>query len=144
MTGGQPHPGTGVRMTGATEEDKNGLRALSIPSILQALGCNTVTVVNPFQQDEAVDALQQAIDAPGVNAVVMKAPCVNLHKSTDRMQVDQEACHGCLRCIKQIGCPAIGMQQGKVIVDQTLCNGCGLCRSACVFGALTLREGGQA
>ena len=63
------------------------------------------------------------------------------------MQVNQESCKGCLRCIRQIGCPAIGLQQGKVTINQSLCNGCGLCKTACIFCALELstpEEGGQA
>ena len=50
--------------------------------------------------------------------------------------VDGEKCIGCLRCIKEIGCPALSVSDGKAVIDENLCTGCGLCSKLCPVEAI--------
>ena len=52
------------------------------------------------------------------------------------MRVNSEKCVGCMRCIKEIGCPALFVNDGQVVIDENLCTGCGLCAKLCKVGAI--------
>jgi indolepyruvate ferredoxin oxidoreductase alpha subunit len=41
-----------------------------------------------------------------------------------------------MRCIKEIGCPALSVNDGRVVIDENLCTGCGLCSKLCKVGAI--------
>ena len=56
--------------------------------------------------------------------------CLN-HKSV----IDSQDL-GCLRCINEIGCPALIVSDGQVTVDRNLCTGCGLCGCVCPVKAI--------
>ncbi|MDR3315436.1 MAG: 4Fe-4S binding protein [Coriobacteriales bacterium] len=136
MTGSQPHPGTGLRMSSdATERD--AANALKIPAVLKALGVEHVTEVNPFDFDTSVAAVRAAVDFKGVSALVFKAPCITVSKPAPQPEVDQSTCTRCKACIKAIGCPALVVREGEVRIDTTLCYGCGLCVRVCPFDAIT-------
>ncbi|MBP5751236.1 MAG: 4Fe-4S binding protein [Treponema sp.] len=139
MTGHQPHPGTGRTMMGEVTEK------ISIEKILSSIGVNPVITVNPFKQKESVDAIKQAVDAPGVSAVIFKAPCIAVAAKLGwekpvPLKVDQEKCIGCQKCIREIGCPALSIKQAgskKVQIDASLCTGCKLCSGLCPVSAIS-------
>lgn len=136
MTGSQPHPGTGMRMSyDATNADAQ--HALSIPQVIKALGVTSVQVLNPFELSNAIEAIKRAIDEPGVNALVFEAPCIKVSKAKAVPTV-KDGCNGCGVCIQSIGCPALVMNEktNKVHVDAELCYGCDLCIQICPFSAL--------
>ena len=142
MTGHQPHPGTGVTMMGQIVEK------ISIEKILGAVGVNPVITVNPFDQKAAVEAVQNASSAPGVSAVIFKAPCIAVAQKLGfakphPLSVDSEKCLGCRKCINELGCPALSVSleansKGKQLVeiDKSLCTGCGLCSQVCPVAAI--------
>ena len=142
MTGHQPHPGTGVTMMGQFVDK------ISIPKILEAVGVNPIIEVDPFNQEEAVAAVKKASDAPGVSAVIFKSPCISVaaklgYKMPGAKVVSEDNCIGCLKCINELGCPALSLStkqnaKGKQIVeiDRSLCTGCGLCAGVCPTGAI--------
>ncbi len=142
MTGHQPHPGTGVTMMGEIVEK------ISIEKILEAIGVSPIITVDPFNQEEAVAAVQKASEAPGVSAVIFKAPCISIAakvgcKLPGPKGVDTAKCIGCQKCIKELGCPALSVcmqpnEKGKrlVEIDKSLCTGCGLCSQVCPTGAI--------
>ncbi|MBO7583350.1 MAG: indolepyruvate ferredoxin oxidoreductase subunit alpha [Treponema sp.] len=150
MTGHQPHPGTGVTMMGEIVEK------ISIEKILEAIGVAPIITVDPFNQEESVAAVKQAIEAPGVSAVIFKAPCISIAakvgcKLPGPKSVDTGKCIGCQKCIKELGCPALSVSlldkapstssgttsvKKLVEIDKSLCTGCGLCSQVCPTGAI--------
>ena len=62
------------------------------------------------------------------------------------MAINGDGCTGCKKCIRDIGCPAIGFnpaaegprsqQRGQAFVDTGLCDGCGLGVQVCPFDAI--------
>lgn len=129
MTGHQPHPGTGINMMGDV------VSKISIEAILKAVGLKKVITVDPLKLDEAVEAVKECADIKGVTAVIFKSPCIALYKPEKKFAVN-EKCVNCLKCIREIGCPAIVREDGKVKIDTSLCTGCGLCSKICPMGAI--------
>ncbi|KIR02990.1 Indolepyruvate oxidoreductase subunit IorA [Lachnospiraceae bacterium TWA4] len=134
MTGHQPHPGTGKTMMGEI------VSKVSIEKVLRAIGLETVVTVDPLDQKQAIDTVKEVMDKPGVKAIIFKSPCIAIVKPNDCVQINQEKCIQCKKCIKKLGCPAIVLDDGKVAIDTSLCTGCGLCQSVCSVNAI---EGGK-
>ncbi len=130
MTGHQPHPGTGRNMM-ATPVEK-----ISIEKILIGAGVKKVITVDPLDLDASIAAVKECADIKGVKAIIFKSPCVAIEKSTKKMRVKGDKCVGCLRCIKEIGCPALSVSGGKAVIDGNLCTGCGLCSKLCAVKAI--------
>ncbi len=129
MTGHQPHPGTGRNLMSAPVDK------ISIEKILLAIGVKRVVTVDPLDLDAAVNAVRECAELSGVKAIIFKSPCVAIVKSDKKMAVSDK-CIGCLRCIKEIGCPALSVTDGKAVIDENLCTGCGLCSKLCPVGAI--------
>lgn len=72
MTGHQPHPGTGLTATG------KATKRIMIEDIARACGIDFVKVVDPFQFENAVSAMKEAIRQTGPAVVVFRAPCVEV------------------------------------------------------------------
>ena len=134
MTGHQPHPGTGVTMMGEVAQK------VSIEAILKAIGLTSVETVDPLDLFAAVGAVQRAAKKSGVRAVIFKSPCIAVTKSEKKYEITDK-CVGCKKCISQLGCPAIVIDEGRVTVEKSLCFGCSLCAQVCPVGAIEKREG---
>ena len=130
MTGHQPHPGTGRNMM-ATPVEK-----VSIEKILLAAGVRKVVTVDPLDLDAAVATVKECAELTGVKAIIFKSPCAAIVKPTGKTAVDGDRCVGCLRCIKEIGCPALSVSGGKAVINENLCTGCGLCAQLCKVHAI--------
>ncbi len=139
MTGGQPHPGTGIMGTG-----EEGVRVL-IEEVARGCGVEHVYVVDPFNIKEAIKVFKEALGVEGPSVVVFRQSCRLMavrearRKGLElpRYQVDREACTGCGVCVKAFGCPAFLVgPDGKVSIDQELCTGCGVCAQVCPYGAI--------
>lgn len=140
MTGGQPHPGTGVTLMGHQR------RPLNSDEVLRALGIEHIVHANPFDAREAEAAARDAIDYEGPSALVFTGPCIQLVPPEQPVSISRDACRGCKKCIVEIGCPAIGFDQeapgkasggrGTAFIDESLCYGCGLCEPLCPFGVI--------
>ncbi|MDE6520533.1 MAG: indolepyruvate ferredoxin oxidoreductase subunit alpha [Ruminococcus sp.] len=129
MTGHQPHPGTGKNMM------SDIIQKVDIVKILEGIGINNIAVVNPFELEKAVDTVREFADISGVKAMIFKSPCIALKKPDSCMKIS-EKCIQCKKCIREIGCPAIIISDGKVTIDSALCNGCKLCSKICPVGAI--------
>ena len=46
----------------------------------------------------------------------------------------------CLKIVRELGCPALTVKDGKVFIDRNLCTGCALCDKVCPANAI----GGEA
>ena len=62
--------------------------------------------------------------------------CPTGASDTENSVIDSEKCIGCLKCIREIGCPALSVKDGKAVIDENLCTGCGLCEKLCPVGAI--------
>ena len=129
MTGHQPHPGTGRNMM------RDVVAKVSITKILEGMGVQKVVTVNPLNLQESVDAVKECASLPGVKAIIFKSPCVAITKPQGTAVIS-DACIGCKRCIREIGCPAIVVKDGKVTIEEGLCTGCGLCSQICPVHAI--------
>jgi indolepyruvate ferredoxin oxidoreductase alpha subunit len=129
MTGHQPHPGTGMNMMGDV------VNKISIEKILKGMGIEKVLTVDPLDQKEAINAINECAAAPGVKAIIFKSSCVALFKPTEKCVITDK-CIGCKKCIREIGCPAISAEGKTVTIDASMCTGCTLCAQVCPTGAI--------
>ncbi len=136
MTGHQPHPGTGKNMMGDIVEK------IDIVKILSGMGVEKILVVNPFHLEEAVSAVKECAQQKGVKAIIFKSPCVAITKPEGKACIG-ENCVGCKKCIHEIGCPALILEDGKVVIDASLCTGCDLCSQICPVNAIQVSDGKQ-
>ena len=130
MTGSQPHPGTGKTMMGNISEK------VSIYNILSAIGVKHIARANPFNLTEAKRVITEAASFKGVSAVIFEAPCIQVSKPAPLLEVDIEKCTGCKLCIKELGCPAMSMENGKAVISPSMCYGCSICAQVCPFDAI--------
>lgn len=131
MTGHQPHPGTGMTMMGDI------VNKVNITKILEGIGVTKVETVNPLELEKAIDTVKSVSAMPGVKVVIFKYPCIAIEKKKGCMAVNEEKCIHCKKCIKEIGCPAIVLEDGKVKIEPFLCTGCGLCAQICPVQAIS-------
>lgn len=130
MTGHQPHPGTGMTMMGDV------VNKVSIEKILEAVGVSKIVKADPLNLAEAKEAVESVLDEKGVRVVIFKSPCIAVAKPAKAYQIELEKCVKCKQCIREIGCPAIIVNDGKVHIEPSLCYGCGLCSQICKFDAI--------
>lgn len=129
MTGHQPHPGTGKTMMNSISNK------IDIYGLVKACGVEHVVKGDPLNQTEAVTLISEAAQFEGPSVVIFESPCIALFKPTVKYSVNDK-CKACNKCIKEIGCPAIAVIDGKVTIEPSLCYGCGLCQNICPFKAI--------
>lgn len=129
MTGHQPHPGTGRNMMGHVVEK------VDIERVLRGMGVQKIVTVNPLELNKAVETVKECAELPGVKAIIFQSPCVAITKPEGYLTV-HENCIQCKKCIREIGCPALVLEEGKTAIDPMLCTGCGLCSQICPVDAI--------
>ena len=130
MTGHQPHPGTGRTMMGNVTDQ------IDIEAVLRGIGLKTVETVDPLNHEASVACVRQTADKPGVKAIIFRSPCIAVTKPSRNMTVDSGKCINCRRCIRELGCPALVIENDSVCIDDSLCTGCGLCSQLCPTDAI--------
>ncbi|MBQ3007913.1 MAG: indolepyruvate ferredoxin oxidoreductase subunit alpha [Clostridia bacterium] len=131
MTGHQQNPTTGKNIKG---EPAN---AVSLEKLANAVGIETVIVVDPYNLAETKEGIKKALETDGPAVVISRRPCALLKtvKHNPPLKVNAEKCRSCKMCMK-IGCPAISMKDGKAHIDFTQCLGCKVCSQLCKFDAI--------
>lgn len=129
MTGHQPHPGTGRNMMGQFVDK------VSIEAVLTGIGVKKILTVDPLDLAASVAAVKDCADTAGVKAIIFRSPCVAITKPLGKCVIN-DSCINCKKCIREIGCPAIVLTDGRVTIDSNLCTGCGLCSQLCPVHAI--------
>ena len=130
MTGHQPHPGTGHTMMGQVVEK------VDITKVLEGIGVKHIRTVDALDFKQCVDTVLEFSALNGVKAVIFKAPCIAIVKTTKKCRIVEDRCVDCRTCINEIGCPALVLDQDTVKIDSGLCTGCGLCGQICTVDAI--------
>ncbi len=140
MTGFQPSLTTVP--PASMEAQSTPSAGFSIEAAVRGLGVTEVYSIDPYDEDEAVEAFKKAKDGTGVSVVVSHSPCAVHDRRIRKGQaqapftIDQERCNACSLCVRQLGCPAILVTDGTYTIDADLCTGCGLCARVCQHDAI--------
>jgi len=134
MTGGQEHPGTGRRASGA-EAPK-----ISIEKLCQTIGAKRVREIDTYDIKALEKIIKEELAKPGPSVLVSNQPCVlRFRVSSKPYVVERKTCIGCKLCLKA-GCIALSFtpegKTGYVEVDPLLCNGCGVCAQLCTTNSM--------
>lgn len=132
MTGHQQNPTTGFTLKGEP------IKELDLVQLCKAIGVERVVVVDPFALEELEAVIKRELAAEEPSVIITQRVCALIDKNKDSMTpytVDQEACIGCMRCMR-LACPCIIKEGKKVRINTTQCNGCGLCVNVCDSGAI--------
>ncbi len=132
MTGHQDHPGTGRTLMG------EAVKAISIEDIGRACGIKRISVIDPYDLDQAGQVISAEIEAKEPSLIVSRAPCpLREKKRVGRVRkILADECKGCELCL-DLGCPAIEGGEDGPRINETLCAGCGLCEQICPAKAIT-------
>lgn len=131
MTGHQPHPGTGHTMMGEI------VQKISIEAVLRGIGVTDIETIDPLEHSAAVSCVKRMAEKSGVKAIIFKSPCIAITKPKASVHIQEEQCIGCKKCIRELGCPAIFLNNETVCIDTSLCTGCTLCSQVCPVHAIT-------
>ena len=130
MTGHQPHPGSGMTITGEAVPE------VKIDAIARAVGIKKVDVINPFEFDKLLETIRDHTDSNEPSLIVAQYPCVlSIKEKKTVPTVDLDTCVECGVCLR-IGCVPLSKVEGGVAIDSALCNGCGFCGTVCNQGAI--------
>lgn len=130
MTGGQPTPETGALMCETPQNVK-------IEDVLAGLGIKHISVISPFELKKSIKTVKDTIKIEGIKAIIFRSPCPKRLKVKYSINVDENICNGCGRCINELGCPAMVINKKLLEIDQTNCTGCGLCQNVCPQKAIS-------
>ena len=97
------------------------------------LGAADAIAIDPFDTLNASGVVEDALEVPGVHAIVFSSPCAQLLRASAPapVEVDPFACVGCQRCKQITGCPALAFTPPVFTVDAEACAGCDLCCDFC-------------
>ncbi len=137
MTGHQPHPGTGRTMMGGVSSK------VDIEAVLRGIGLAAVETVDPLDLEKAVTCVKRTAEEPGVKAVIFRSPCIAVTKPAGTVRILADKCISCKKCIRELGCPALTVTDGRICADPSLCTGCTLCSQLCPAGAMVMINGGD-
>ena len=132
MTGGQPNPGIPIDAMGDKAPE------ISIRKLALACGCSFVRVINPLNLEQVINTYKEALEYDGVAVIISKSPCTLIKGYAKKPPVEyvESNCNNCLKCTNELACPAISLNNGKIILDQSMCVGCNVCVQVCKYGAL--------
>jgi indolepyruvate ferredoxin oxidoreductase, alpha subunit len=108
---------------------------VNIQNLVTACGVKHIQKANPFEHKNAIAAINDAVNFAGPSVVIFEAPCIALFKPSQKMTINDK-CTSCKKCIREIGCPAMSLIDGKPVIEPTLCYGCTLCTQICSFDAI--------
>jgi indolepyruvate ferredoxin oxidoreductase alpha subunit len=131
MTGHQPHPATGETLDGHPSPQLDFVR------LCKSVGVKRVRKVNPFNLEETERVVRKELASKEPSVIISSSPCI-LNEKIDfggALEIEPDKCPKCGVCI-QLGCSAIGVQDGLPYIDPLLCPGCTLCQQVCKYNAI--------
>jgi indolepyruvate ferredoxin oxidoreductase alpha subunit len=142
MTGFQPHPGTGMKITG-----EPGTK-VPLEQIVRGTGVEEdhLWIVDSNELNESTQAIEEAIQKEGPCVIISRHICSLLERRIHRdkkitpVEIDTDTCNNCMICISNFGCPAITLKDKQVTVIKTQCTGCEVCIDVCPYDAIQLEE----
>lgn len=140
MTGQQPDPGTGRRLTGESAT------RIMLEDLVKALGVKFVRVADSLRVKELQKVFEEALSyqGPGPAVVISRSLCT-LEKvrqmrrsglSIPKYRVIVEKCKNCGLCTNAFACPALIQRENYVEISEIECAGCGVCAEICPFDAI--------
>lgn len=132
MTGHQDHPGTGRTLQGDLT------KAISIEDIGRACGIGRVCVVNPYDLESTLKAIDDQMNTDEPSLIVSRAPCpLRERKRVGAVRrINSDKCKGCKLCLK-LACPAIELSADMPQINDIFCGGCGICEQVCPAEAIS-------
>ena len=141
MTGYQPHPGCGETAT------LKPTKKVSIEAISNACGINFIRVVDAYDMNACVSAMEDALMFEGPAVIIFRRVCSQEFLRKARRQgirilpyaVSIDKCVGCRTCVAAFGCPAIAFDKDrkKASIEPLDCMGCGVCEAVCPNKAIS-------
>jgi indolepyruvate ferredoxin oxidoreductase alpha subunit len=135
MTGQQYNPNSPYDAGG------HAARKINMEKMFEALGANSVTIVDPYETRDCVTPIKTAIEADGFNVIISRRDCAlygdRLKKQAGQKIVpsenDKDTCRNIYSCVKEFYCPAIVIDESdhKMTIREDLCDGCLECRQVC-------------
>ncbi len=138
---------TGQQFNPNSSKDAGGHAAkkIDMQKVLEAMGADSVTVIDPYETRDCITPIKEAIEADGFNVIISRRACALYGDRIKKQQGqkiipsenDKETCRGIYACIKEFYCPAIVIDEadGKMVIQQDLCDGCLECRQVCPVDA---------
>jgi indolepyruvate ferredoxin oxidoreductase alpha subunit len=134
MTGHQPNPSAGVTAAGES------VAPIKIEDVVRSFGIKNVQVVNAYDQKGLKKAVKDLAKKDELGAIISRAPCRLLLKRQLRRvgkefityEIDPKISKQYQdRLLKELGCPAITKEGGKIRINPDICAGCGVCAQIC-------------
>ncbi len=140
MTGNQPTAATGVRADGTSTT------GIQLEKLLDGCGVTYIKNIDSYDVQQIISALRDADlytrkKDGGIAVIISKHPCLVGSKPQKTFSVVvSDDCTGCQYCITNFECPALVLENGKVIINTAFCNGCGVCAHVCPVHAIKVEE----
>ena len=135
MTGQQYNPNSPFGAGG------HPARKINMEKMFEALGADSVTIIDPYETRDCITPIKNAIEAKGFNVIISRRDCAlygdRLKKQAGEKIIPSEnvkdTCRSIYSCVKEFYCPAIVIDENdhKTMIQQDLCDGCLECRQAC-------------
>ncbi|TFG97742.1 indolepyruvate ferredoxin oxidoreductase subunit alpha [Candidatus Thorarchaeota archaeon] len=139
MTGQQFNPNSPFNAGG------HPARKINMEKMFEALGADSVTIIDPYETRDCIAPIKKAIEADGFNVIISRRECAlygdRLKKEAGEKIIPSEnvkdTCRSIYACVKEFYCPAITIDEtdGKMIIQRDLCDGCLECRQVCPVDA---------
>jgi len=139
MTGQQYNPNSPYNAGG------HPARKINMEKMFEALGANSVTIIDPYETRDCITPIKEAIESEGFNVIISRRECAlygdRLKKQAGEKIIPsenvKETCKSIYACVREFYCPAIVIDESnhKMTIQQDLCDGCLECRQVCPVDA---------
>jgi len=136
MTGHQPHPGVDTEPLGTDHA------RISIEDVVRGCGVKDIHTVKPLQTKKTIEAVKATLDHDGISVVISRDFCPLFARATGQRKrsrpfyVNPSKCKDHRVCLNELACPAMALDDNRVIINKDLCSGCSVCAQVCPENAI--------